>query len=153
MDITLIAAVAENGVIGRGNELPWRIPEDLKYFKSKTLGKPVLMGRRTWDSIGRPLPQRLNLVLSRDTTWRASGAQQVSSLDQALEVAVASGGEHAELMVIGGADVYRTALPLATRMLITRIHARPEGDVFFPAFAESRWEQVSCDRHDSLGTG
>lgn len=141
-EITLVVAVAENGVIGAKGGMPWHLPADLRHFKQLTYGKPVLMGRRTWESIGKPLPGRRNLVLTSDPEWEAAGAERVSSLDEALAQAESDGA--AELMVIGGAAVYRLALPRATRIYLTRIHASPEGDTHFPDFDESAWEQVAC---------
>lgn len=150
MKLTLVAAVAENGVIGYHNTLPWRVPADLRHFKAMTLGKPVLMGRRTWDSIGRPLPGRTNLVLTRDPCWSAEGAHAATSLADALDFAqqcTADCGD--ELMVIGGADIYAMAEPLAERALLTEIHAQPEGDAFFPPLDTTLWERIKCERHEA----
>lgn len=120
--------MAENGVIGRDNQLPWVLPEDLRRFKAITLGKPILMGRRTFESIGRPLPGRSSLVLTRSSSFQAAGTQIVHSLEEALDAASAS----AELVVIGGAEVYRAALPLARRIYLTRVQAQVAGDTRFP---------------------
>jgi dihydrofolate reductase len=139
-EITLIAAVADNGVIGAEGGMPWHLPADLAHFKRLTLGKPVLMGRLTWEAIGRPLPGRANLVLTRDLHWRAEGAERVTSLDQALDVARNAGA--AELMVIGGAEVYRQALPRAARIYLTRVHAEPWGDTWFPELDPDEWREV-----------
>lgn len=139
--VTLVVAVADNGIIGAHGGMPWHLPADLSHFKQVTMGKPVLMGRLTWDSIGRPLPGRRNLVLTSDPEWRAEGAQRVSSLDQALALAEAEGAE--ELMVIGGAAVYRLALGRAQRIYLTRIHAAPEGDTRFPDLDADEWEEVA----------
>ncbi len=148
MKLTLIAAVAENGVIGYRNALPWRVPADLRYFKSATLGKPILMGRRTWDSIGRPLPGRTNIVLTRDPGWARDGVLSATTMTAAIELAVgATSPAPEELMVIGGEEIYRIAEPVAARMLLTEIHARPEGDAFFPTFDTGHWERVSCEPH------
>ena len=148
MRITLVAAVADNGVIGYRNRLPWRLPADLRYFKAATMGKPVLMGRLTWDSIGRPLPGRTNIVLTRDPRWTAEGALRAADLDEALRLAAAEHSElDAELMVIGGAEIYRLAEPLATRALLTRVHARPQGDAWFAELDDREWEQVSSRKH------
>jgi dihydrofolate reductase len=126
--VTLVAAVAENGVIGRDNALPWRLPDDLKRFRALTTGHTVVMGRRTWDSIGRPLPGRTNVVVSRDSARRVEGARVVGSLDEAL-----SGlPDGAEVFVIGGAEIYRLALPRADRLVITEVRASFEGDVYLP---------------------
>ena len=140
--VTLVVAVADNGIIGARGGMPWHPPADLSHFKQVTLGKPVLMGRLTWDSIGRPLPGRRNLVLTSDPEWRAEGAERVSSLDQALAMAEAGGAE--ELMGIGGAAVYRLALPRAQRIYLTRIHAAPDGDTHFPELDANEWEEVAC---------
>jgi dihydrofolate reductase len=139
-DITLIAAVADNGVIGADGGMPWHLPADLAHFKRLTMGKPVLMGRLTWEAIGKPLPGRANLVLTRDAHWRAEGAERVASLEQALDVARAAGA--AELMVIGGAEVYRQALPRAARIYLTRVHAEPWGDTWFPELEPDEWREV-----------
>lgn len=138
--ISLIVAMADNRVIGRGNALPWRLPADLKRFRSLTLGKPVLMGRRTFESIGRPLAERVNLVLTRDLHWGADGARTVHTVQEAL----AQAREAAELVVIGGAAVYGLALPLARRIYLTQVHAEVTGDTFFPAFDPGEWRDVEC---------
>ena len=140
--------MSSNGVIGRNNELPWRLPGDLRYFKRITLGKPVLMGRKTWESIGRPLPGRANIVITRQAGYAAQGAQVVKTIDEALELATAAavdaGAE--ELMVIGGAEIYRLALPRASRLYVTEVHAEVEGDAFFPAWDRSEWTEVRRER-------
>jgi dihydrofolate reductase len=141
VQVTLVVAVADNGIIGAQGGMPWHLPADLSHFKQVTLGKPVLMGRLTWDSIGRPLPGRRNLVLTSDPEWQAEGAQRVSSLDQALALAEAGGAQ--ELMVIGGAAVYHLALPRAQRIYLTRVHAAPEGDTRFPDLDPDQWEEVA----------
>jgi dihydrofolate reductase len=135
--------MADNGVIGRDNALPWRLPEDLRRFKALTMGKPILMGRRTFDSIGRPLPGRLNLVLTRAGDWSAAGVAVVHSVEEAL----ARAGEVAELMVIGGAEVYRLALPHAQRIYLTRVRGRVEGDTCFPAPDPAQWREVASEDH------
>ena len=140
--VSLIVAMAENGCIGRDNRLPWRLPEDLRRFKAVTLGKPVLMGRRTFESIGRPLPGRQNLVLTRDRSWRAAGVLAVHSLGQALGCA----RNAAELVGIGGAEVYRLLMPFARRIYLTLVHADIEGDTFFPALDPTQWADVECHR-------
>ena len=140
--VTLVVAVADNGVIGRAGDLPWRLPDDLKRFKQTTLGKPVLMGRKTWDSIGRPLPGRRNIILSTRPGFTAAGADVFPSLDAALD---ACAGEP-EVMVIGGAEIYRVALPLATRIHLTRVHATPEGDTFLELPLDG-WRELSREDH------
>ena len=141
--VSLLAAVADNGVIGRDNGLPWRLPDDLKHFKALTLGKPVLMGRRTFESIGRPLPERTNLVLTRAPDWSFPGVVVVGSLAAALERAATE----PELIVIGGAQLYALALPLASRIYLTRVHARVAGDTTFPALDEAQWHVLKAQAH------
>jgi dihydrofolate reductase len=135
--ITLIVAMAENGVIGAGNRLPWHLPADLQRFRSITMGKPILMGRRTHESIGRPLPGRKNIVLTTDPAYRAEGCTVVHGIEEALREA---DGE--EIMVIGGSALYREFLPLADRIHLTQIHRPFEGDTFFPPFDPGAWRAV-----------
>ena len=145
--VALVVAAADNGVIGRGGALPWHLPDDLRHFKALTLGKPVLMGRRTFESIGRPLPGRRNLVLSRAAAARAgAGAvdvEYVASLEQACERS--AGAE--ELCVIGGAEVYALALPRATRIYLTRVHTELPGDAYFRVPVGEGWREVACRAH------
>jgi dihydrofolate reductase len=142
--ISLIVAMAENGVIGRAQQLPWHLPDDLKRFKALTLGKPILMGRRTYESIGRALPGRRNLVMSRSGFAPAETTLEgVASLREALERCA----DASELCVIGGAEVFRQALPLATHLHLTRVHAQLEGDVRFPEFDQGDWRQLACVAH------
>jgi dihydrofolate reductase len=136
--VSLIVAMARNGVIGRANALPWRLPADLRRFKSLTLGKPVLMGRRTFESIGRPLTGRVNLVLTRDAHWAVDGTLAVRTMAEAL----AQAHDCAELVVIGGAEVYALALPLARRIYLTQVQADVPGDTFFPALDPAEWHEV-----------
>lgn len=136
--VCLIAALSSNGVIGAGGRLPWHLPEDLKYFKAQTLGCPVIMGRRTWESIGRPLPGRRNVVVSRNPALRAAGANIADSLEDAIAQCT---GE-AKVFVIGGGDLYRAALPLADRILLTEIHREFAGDVCFPEFDRDEWRET-----------
>ena len=145
MRISLIAATAENGVIGRDGRLPWHLPDDLKRFRALTTGHHVIMGRRTQQSIGRPLPGRTNLVLSRDPSYRADGCHVVRSLDQALGIARAAGED--EAFVIGGAAVYAAALALADRIYLTRVGARVDGDVLFPDLDPREWVERSREEH------
>lgn len=147
--LALIVAVAENGVIGRDNSLPWRIPGDLRYFKRVTLGKPVIMGRKTWESIGRPLPGRHNVVVTRNASFRAEGADVVSSLDAALELAggIADADGAEEVVVIGGAEIYRAALPMADRLYITEVHASVAGDSFLPEIDWDQWREADREYH------
>ena len=141
--IALIAAMAENGVIGRENRLPWRLPADLRRFKSVTMGKPVIMGRKTYESIGKPLPGRSNIVVTRDPDYRAPGCQVVHSLEQALE----AGAGHTEVMVIGGAELYRQALGRAQRMYLTLVRAEVEGDTLFPDIEPQQWRELERESH------
>jgi dihydrofolate reductase len=143
--LSLIVAVADNGVIGRGGALPWHLPDDLAHFRRTTLGKPVIMGRRTFVSIGRPLPGRQNVVLSRDPEFRARGCLVARNLDEAL-------GLHStapEQIVIGGASLYEEALPRAQRIYLTRVHASPPGDVYFPKLDPGEWGESLVSRHES----
>jgi dihydrofolate reductase len=133
--VSLVVAMARNGVIGRDNSLPWHLPADLRHFKSITLGKPILMGRRTFESIGKALPGRTNLVLTRDARWRAEGVLVVHSLCDALAQVAGA----AELAVIGGAEIFRLLLPQATRIHLTLVEADVAGDTSFPAIDSSQW--------------
>ena len=141
--LTLIAALARNRVIGRDNRLPWRLPADLRFFKHITQGKPLLMGRRTWESIGRPLPGRRMIVLSRDPAYHAPGCAIARSLEEAL----AQTGAADELMVIGGAALYQQTLPLVERLYLTRIDADVAGDVRFPEWDEQDWRLAWEEAH------
>ncbi|SDL01914.1 dihydrofolate reductase [Pseudomonas indica] len=149
LPLALIAALAQNRVIGRDNQLPWRLPADLKHFKAMTLGKPVIMGRKTWDSLGRPLPGRLNLVVSRQPGLQLEGAEAFASLDAAIERAEHWAREQGagELMLIGGAQLYAQALERADRLYLTRVGLRPEGDAWFPEFSEAEWVREAHDEH------
>lgn len=141
--ISLVAAMAENGTIGRDNTLPWRLPEDLKRFKSLTMSKLLLMGRKTYESIGRPLPGRTSIVLTRDRNWKAEGVVVVGSLGQALSYA----RDAEELVAIGGAEIYRLLMPFARRIYLTLVHAEIPGDTFFPDFDPTQWADVECHSH------
>ncbi|GAB4346542.1 MAG: type 3 dihydrofolate reductase [Gammaproteobacteria bacterium] len=141
--LSVIAAMGRGRVIGCGNRLPWHLPADLKHFKAVTLGKPVVMGRLTYESIGRPLPGRRNIVISRDPDYRAEGCEVVDSLAGALEAAC----DAEEVMVIGGATIYQQALPQAGRLYLTLIDENFEGDAWFPAWRESEWRQVASESH------
>lgn len=148
--VALVVAVADNGVIGAGGGLPWRLPEDLKYFKAVTMGKPIVMGRKTWDSLPRrPLPGRPNLVVTRRHGFAAEGAEVFTDIDAALARADDLSGmaerDDPAIGVIGGAEIFRLVLPRADRLYLTEIHARPEGDVFFPDFDRSAWREVARD--------
>ena len=139
---SLILAMSSNGVIGAKGALPWRIPEDMRRFKSLTMGKPVIMGRKTWDSLPKkPLPGRTNIVVTRDANFAAEGAVVVHSLDDAL--ARAATGKPDEIMVIGGAEIYKAALPRATRIHLTEVEGDFAGDAFMPPFDTSEWREIS----------
>ncbi len=141
MDVSIIVAASTNNVIGRAGDLPWRLPEDLKRFKAVTMGKPIIMGRLTYDSIGRPLPGRQNIVLSTRDGYELQGCDVARSVDQALQLA----GDAAEAMVIGGAHIYQLFLPTVNRIYLTRVHAEVEGDTFFPTLDEQDWQVISSE--------
>jgi len=140
MDIIIVAAVAENGVIGRGNALPWRLKSDMAHFRTLTLGKPVALGRKTFQSIGRPLAGRTTIVISRDQNFTAPGI--VVAPDFASALATARGNADA-IIVAGGADIYVQALPLATRLVITEVRKRVDGDTRFPAIDSKLWRETA----------
>jgi len=141
--LSIVVAMDRNRLIGRGNTLPWRLPADLKHFKAVTMGKPIVMGRRTYESIGRPLPGRTNIVVSRDPRYAAPGCTVVPSIDAAL--AAADGAP--EIMLIGGAQLYAELLPRARRIYLTRIDAAFEGDTWFPELAPGGWREVERSDH------
>lgn len=150
-NLSVIAALADNRVIGVDNRLPWRLPADLQHFKKVTMGKPMIMGRKTWESLPGLLPGRPHVVITRDAEYRAEGAQVVHSLQQALELY----RDADELMLVGGANLYGQAIPLAARMYLTHVHASPEGDAFFPDFDASHWREIgreegACDEKNTL---
>jgi dihydrofolate reductase len=134
--ITIVAAMARNRAIGLGGTMPWHLPAELRHFKETTMGKPIVMGRRTWDSIGRALPGRQNIVVTRNHGFRAEGCVVVQSLEGALEVA-----QGPEIMVIGGGQLYAEALPLATRMVLTLVDCEPPADTWFPDFEPEQWSE------------
>ena len=146
MRISLIVAVAKNRVIGSKNKMPWHLPADFAYFRKMTIGHPVIMGRKTFESIGRPLPGRRNIVISRNTAIRADGVEIMASLEQAIDACLLSAAGP-EAFVIGGATLYIDALPRADRILITEVDASPEGDIFFPVLDAKQWEEVSRVHH------
>ena len=145
--LALIVAMAENRVIGRNNQLPWRIKEDLAFFKRTTMGKPMIMGRKTFDSIGKPLPGRTTIVVTRNADWRYEGVETAGSVDEAIRLAnrriEQTGG--AEIMVVGGAEIYAQTLDRAERLYITEIAAAPDGDAYFPEFDRSAFQEVGRD--------
>lgn len=149
--ITLVVAAGENGVIGVNGTLPWRLPEDLKRFKALSIGKPNIMGRKTWDSLPRkPLPGRSNIVVTRDAAFRAEGAAVAHSFEEALDLARAE--QPGEIMVIGGEAIFAAAFPLADRIELTEVAAAPEGDAFMPRFDASQWRETQREGpHDSAG--
>jgi dihydrofolate reductase len=151
MHVAIFAAVAENGVIGRDNGLPWRLSTDMKRFKATTMGKPIIVGRKTWESFPRrPLPGRLNIVISRDPAYRAEGAETVTSLKDALTLAEARGRCMAgadEVCIIGGGEIYRLAMAIADRLYVTHVLTSPDGDTRFPEIDPAVWEAVSAEDH------
>ncbi|ELI6422936.1 type 3 dihydrofolate reductase [Aeromonas veronii] len=147
MKISMIAAMAHDRVIGKDNQMPWHLPADLAHFKRVTLGKPVLMGRKTFESIGRPLPGRRNLVISRNPDYQAEGIEVVGSVEAAL--ALLAGSSVEELMVIGGGHLYAEMLPSVDCLYLTRIDLAVEGDTRFPAFDDGQWQRVDCESHSA----
>ena len=145
MKIALICAMASNGVIGNDNKLPWRLPEDLRHFRRTTMGHSIVMGRKTWESIGRPLPGRTNIVVTRQKDYQAEGARVRDSLEAALELAenIATIDGADQVFVIGGAELYRQAMPLASLFHLTRIHADVAGDTVLSGFNDSEWRELS----------
>jgi len=147
--IVLIAAVAENGVIGAGGAIPWRLKSDMQRLKAITFGKPVVMGRKTFESLRRPLPGRTNIVVTRDASYRAAGAVVTNSFENAGAVALGDALRRSapEIAIIGGAEIYAQWMDSADRLEITEVHASPEGDTRFPAIDPARWEEVSRARN------
>jgi dihydrofolate reductase len=143
--ISLMLAADENGVIGRDNQLPWYLPADMRYFKNKTWGMPVIMGRKTFESLGKPLPGRTNIVITRNKAWDFENVYVVHTLEAAIAHALSLGSK--EVFVIGGAIVFKTALPVAGRVYLTRIHHRFEGDAFFPPLSLQEWQLVKSHSH------
>ena len=143
MLINLIVAMAKNRVIGVNNKIPWRLPADFAWFKKYTLGHPVIMGRKTFASIGKPLPGRRNIVVSRNPEWRAEGCEVFCSFDAALASCAAT----EQIFVIGGASLYSEALPVADRLYVTEVDATPEGDTFFPALSSAQWREHWREHH------
>lgn len=145
LPVSIVVAVADNGVIGRGNALPWDLPDDLQHFKRTTMGRPIIMGRKTYESIGRPLPGRLNIILTRDSAWQTPGVSVATSIEQAIDLAegqaLIDGAD--SVMVIGGAEVYRQALPFTSRVFLTRVHGNVDGDAFFDLDQIVSWRELS----------
>lgn len=152
--ISLIVAMAENRVIGRDNDLPWRLPNDMRHFVALTRGKPIVMGRKNYESIGRPLPNRTNIVMTRDTHWKAEGCVVVHDVESALtaaktaykNVGVSDDGSD-DVAIIGGAEIYAAFLPIADRIELTRVRAMVEGDTFFPLFEGPEWRLTAQTHH------
>ena len=142
-NLSLIAALADNHVIGRDNKLPWHLPADLAHFKRLTIGKPIIMGRRTWESLPGLLPHRTHVIVTRDPDYRAEGGFVVHSIDEALAFA----GDAEEIMVVGGAELYRQCLPLASRLYLTLVHTVIEGDAVFPAYSTDEWCEQARESH------
>lgn len=147
--VSLIAAVAENGIIGRNNELPWRIKSEFQYFKNTTIGHPIVMGRKSFESLGKPLPKRANIIVTRDKAYKAAGAIVVHTLQEGLHIAsqIAQKDGVEEVFIGGGADIYRLSLPNADRLYLTEVHLKPEGDTKFPDFDRSQWQEVKREFH------
>jgi len=142
--ISIIAALAENRVIGLNNTLPWRLPNDLKHFRRLTTGHAIILGRKNYESIGKPLPERTNIVITRNRDFRADGCLIAHSLDEALVLA----DNDPEIFIIGGAEIYRAALARTNRLYLTRVHAAIPGDTYFPEFDETEWREISRERHE-----
>ena len=139
--ISLIAAMTDERVIGINNSLPWKLPNDMKWFREQTMGKPIVMGRKTFESFGaKPLPGRSNIIITRDQNYIAEDCIVAHSIDEALQAA----GDAEEIMIIGGASFYEQMLPQAHRLYLTRVHTQVEGDAWFPEFDESQWQEVKC---------
>jgi len=147
MNISLVVAAADNNIIGKDNQLLWHLPNDLKFFKNVTWGMPVIMGRKTFEALGKPLAGRKNIVITRQKGWKAEGAVVVSSLDDALFLVKEM--DVKEPMVIGGGEIYRLAFDKARRIYITRVEATPEGDTSFPAIDPAKWKLVSQKNHEA----
>lgn len=147
-DLVLVVARADNGVIGNEGGMPWHLPGDLKHFKRVTVGKPCIMGRKTFESIGKPLPGRHNIVMTRDESWQAEGVTRAANLAEAIAAAGLDPRSRAkEVMVIGGAEIYAQALPAATRIELTEVHAAPNGDTVFPDIGLG-WTETARERHE-----
>ena len=143
MRISLIVALARNRVIGRDNQLPWRLSADLQHFKRLTMGKPIVMGRKTCESIGKPLPGRTNIVVTRDSSFSAGGCCVVHSIDEALVAA----GDVDEVMIMGGENLYSQLLPRADRLYLTEVQAEVSGDAWFPELDQTQWQELERESH------
>ncbi|MFL0810885.1 MAG: dihydrofolate reductase [Agarilytica sp.] len=146
--LAIIVAKSENSVIGKDNALPWHLPEDLKFFKRVTMGHPIIMGRLTYESIGRPLPGRANIVVTRHLDWQAEGVQIAHSLEEAVMLAENSERPDEWVMVIGGANLYAQALPKCQRLYLTQVHAKIDGDAYFPEVDDHAWLESARESHE-----
>ncbi|EUC68823.1 MAG: dihydrofolate reductase [Alcanivorax borkumensis] len=153
MRLSMMVAKATNNVIGRNNKLPWYLPNDLKYFKQVTFGKPVIMGRKTWESLKGPLPGRTNIVITRQPAYQAEGAKVVATVDDAItmaeNVAFIEGQE--EAVIMGGAEIYALALAQTQRLYLTEVHAEVDGDTFFPEYDKGEWEEIAREDFPAEG--
>lgn len=147
MKISLISAVAENGVIGRNNDMPWHLPDDFAFFKRKTSHHPIIMGRKSLEALGKPLPNRTNIVITRNPDFTADGVTIVHTLEDAIDKAKKANLPTDEIFVIGGAEIYAMALPIATTLYLTEIHQAFEGDTYFPSFNKNEWKEISRGPH------
>lgn len=145
MKISLISAVAQNGIIGKENDLPWHLPDDFAYFKRKTSHHPIIMGRKSLDALGKPLPNRTNIVITRNPTFQFNGVTVVHTLEDAIDAARAANDQ--EIFVIGGSEIYAMALPVATTLYLTEIHKAYDGDASFPTFDKADWTEASRETH------
>ena len=154
MRLALICAMGKNRVIGKDNGLPWHLPGDLKHFKQTTLGSPIIMGRKTWESIGRPLPNRINIIVSRSSEIKSDGVKTFSSLPDALELAEKSlmNIDSNEIFVIGGAELYKEAFPLARRLYLTRVDSVINGDTYLEGFDEEDWVEISREHFNAASS-
>ncbi|WP_086933932.1 dihydrofolate reductase [Agarilytica rhodophyticola] len=151
--LSIVVAMAQNRTIGKENGLPWRLSEDLKYFKKITMGHPIIMGRKTFESIGRPLPGRTNIVVTRQDNWSYDGVKVVHDIDAAISIAnqIALLDNKEEIMLIGGAELYKQSINICTRLYLTEVHAEVEGDAFFPLFDPEHWQEISRDKYEAQG--
>lgn len=143
MTVSIVVAIAENNAIGKNNELLWHLPTDLKHFKQLTSGHTIVMGRKTFDSIGKPLPNRRNIVITRSNTLEIPGAEVVHTIEQALELCTAE----KEVFIVGGAEIYKQAMDKTDKIYLTTVHARYEGDAYFPEIDQKKWEEVDNEPH------
>jgi len=148
MSLSIIVAMSENRVIGANNQLPWHLPEDLKYFKRITMGHPIIMGRKTFESIGRPLPGRANIVVTRQPDWSVPGVIVAANIEDALRQAVREDADQ-EVFIIGGGELFRQTLNKVSRLYLTQVHAHVDGDAFFPDFQREQWREVERVDYDS----